>query len=130
MVIPDADSWIDLLNGHPAGDHLAKLVDEGQAVVVGSALAEVLRGIAGEPERQRVIGFLDRLDYAEMNRAVWIRAGEIASGLEAQGLRIPMSDIYIGALALDGDHEILTRDKHFERIPGLRLYDWKGDSDA
>jgi len=130
MVIPDADSWIDFLNGHQRGDVLKALVDEAEVVVVGSVLSEIMRGIAEEKERERVVSFLSRLDYAEMSRRSWIRAGNIAADLEAKGLRIPMTDIYVAAVALQAGHEVLTRDKHFNRIPGLQLYDWKDPANA
>jgi predicted nucleic acid-binding protein len=63
------------------------------------------------------------VDYVEMTVKAWQRAGDIASILDGQSTPIPLADAIVAAVALEGDHEILTRDKHFERIPGLRLYD-------
>ena len=47
--------------------------------------------------------------------------------LDSTGQRIPVTDALIAAIALEGQHEVFTRDeRHFERIPGLRLYQPEG----
>ncbi len=122
MVIPDADVWIDFLNRRSGSDELARLVDDDEAILVGPVIAEILRGERDPAKRGRTLDHLAGVDYIEVTRDVWTRAGDIAADLDARGLKIPMPDVYIAALALEHDHEVFTRDKHFERIPGLRLY--------
>ena len=93
-----------------------------RVALVGLILAELQRGFRNEPERRRINDMLESLPYVEMRWETWEHAGTIARNLDAKGLSIPITDACIAAVALEGGHEVFTRDKHFERIPGLRLY--------
>lgn len=132
LVLADTDIWIDYLSGRGShtGDVLAALARSGTLGLAGIVLTELLRGVRGEDRRQQVEAELGGATFIEASRSAWRRAGEILSELDASGQPVPPSDAILAALAIEGDHEILTRDKHFERIPGLRLYDWKGATDA
>jgi tRNA(fMet)-specific endonuclease VapC len=123
MVIADTSAWVDFIKrpNEGVGAIVRDLMRDGEIVLVGVARAEILRGLR-EPEWTRVDSLLDSLPYLEMTSAAWRRAGRIAMELAANGMVTPMTDVFIAALAIEGDHEVLTRDRHFERIPGLRLY--------
>ena len=45
-------------------------------------------------------------------------------GLRRTNTPIPYHDIWIAALAEQHGLEVVTRDGHFDRIPGLRLISW------
>ena len=47
------------------------------------------------------------------------RYSRIASQLKLQGTPIATNDIWIAAQALEHGAEIITSDKHFEKVPGL-----------
>ena len=130
MVIPDADVWIDFLNQRSGSEELARLVEERQALMVGPVISEILRGASESTERERSLRHIENLDYAEMSRRTWMLAGEIAAQLDSRGLRIPMTDVYIAALAIQEGHEVFTRAQHFQGITGLRLYQADGVSNA
>jgi tRNA(fMet)-specific endonuclease VapC len=49
--------------------------------------------------------------------------GEIKSGLKKQGTPIPLNDIWISAQCVELGAVLVTVDKHFSHIPGLRI--WK-----
>jgi len=124
LVIADTAIWIDYLRGRQSsqGDEVARLIDDGAVALAGVVFAELLRGVR-TPERQhRLERELSGASFLNMSKAAWRRAGLLSSDLEARGQAIPMTDVFIAALALEGGHELYTRDKHFERIPGLRLY--------
>ncbi|MAT72173.1 MAG: VapC toxin family PIN domain ribonuclease [Planctomycetaceae bacterium] len=48
---------------------------------------------------------------------------EIAADLRRQGSPIPTNDIWIAAQALQHNLTLDTRDEHFRKVPGLKL--WK-----
>lgn len=50
--------------------------------------------------------------------------GEIVAGLYKKGKPIPSNDIWIAATALQHDLTLVTQDKHFKEIEGLRLKSW------
>ena len=130
MVVVDTSIWIDFFRGRNS-DHseaLNMLIHTGKAALTGVVLAELLRGRRTPKERNSLEERLTGATLIEMTRAVWKRAGVISGDLDARGEPIAMTDVFIAAAALEGDHEIFTRDKHFERIPGLRLYQPQGDA--
>ena len=61
------------------------------------------------------------LGFAETTADVWIKAGNISCGLRKKGVTLPLSDLLIGAAALEHGLYVLTRDEHFKSIPGLKL---------
>jgi tRNA(fMet)-specific endonuclease VapC len=49
--------------------------------------------------------------------------GLIKDSLKRSGKPIPVNDVWIGAHALETGSVLLTYDRHFTSIPGLRLWD-------
>jgi predicted nucleic acid-binding protein len=131
LVITDTSIWIDYLRTRRSslGDELAKLIDDGRAALAGMVLAELLRGLRKREEQERLERQLSGATYLEMSRAAWHRAGILGAHLDSRGQPLPIADILIASLALEGDHEVFTNDRHFERIPGLKLYQMEGAAD-
>ena len=50
--------------------------------------------------------------------------GQIKSKLKKMGNPIPDNDIWIAAIAMEHDLTVLTGDKHFQAIDGLKLELW------
>ena len=88
----------------------------------GPVLYELSQGIKSEKEKALLTNAFTALVYLEMNQALWLKAGELSASIRKQGKTIPLSDILIASVALANDLAILTVDKHFEQIPGLKLY--------
>ena len=49
--------------------------------------------------------------------------GMVKDSLKRAGHPIPVNDVWIGAHALETGSVLLTFDRHFDFIPGLRLWD-------
>lgn len=124
MVIADSDVWIDYLNGITSvdSDALAALLEADDVNLTGIVLAELTRGARSDKERQRLNDIFAGIPYLESERHVWERAGRLAQTLDAKGQPLALPDVLLAAIAIENNHELLTRDKHFSRIPGLRLY--------
>jgi hypothetical protein len=56
-----------------------------------------------------------------MTAALWLDAGRLSTSLRKKGVTLPLSDILIAALALQHDLTVLTIDRHFEQVEGLRV---------
>ena len=125
MVIVDSNVWIHWLRTPHTdiGRELVRLLDSHQVSMAGVVLAEVLQGARGEPEFDRLRTLLAALPYLETTKQTWARAGELAMQLRGQGRLIPLTDLVIAALALEGDHQVFTLDEHFQRVPELKLYE-------
>lgn len=126
-VLPDTSVWIDYLRRGQRGRSAAldSILQRGEAVVCGPVVAELLAGAAAS-DRDELWSLLASLPWAEIGRAQWRRAGEVAAALRERGTTAPLTDIEIAVAAADADAELWTRDSDFDRIvgvlPGLRRY--------
>lgn len=125
MIIADTNIWIDYLNRphSPPGGVLAGLLQRQAVCLVGPVLAELLQGARNEAEQARLERLLDAVPYVETDRRSWLRAGALSSQLRAQGQVIPLTDLVIAAVALEQGHQVYSLDDHFQRVPGLKLYE-------
>jgi predicted nucleic acid-binding protein len=90
---------------------------------------ELAHGItrADTPEsRQKRQRFLDELltgvPIQPVTVAIALRAGQIDGHSQARGVRIPLSDLLIGASALELGYAVGTANvRHFQLIPGLNV---------
>ncbi len=124
MVVADSSIWIAYLRSpdSPPGRVLAELLDQGEVLMLGIVMAEVLQGVRVGEDRRALEKILTALPYEETRRRDWLRAAALGVGLRAKGLAVPPSDRLIAAQALAGDHAVYTLDRHFELIPGLKLH--------
>ena len=102
--------------------------DEGIAISVVTVL-ELAHGIAraDTAERQeRRQRFLDELligvPVQPVTVQIALRAGQIDGQSQARGIRIPLSDLLIGASALELGYRVGTANvRHFQLIPDLHV---------
>jgi predicted nucleic acid-binding protein len=102
--------------------------DEGIAVSVITVL-ELAHGITRADtleRRERRQRFLDELltgvPVQPVTVPIALRAGQIDGQSQAKGVRIPLSDLLIGATALELGYGVGTANiRHFQLIPGLNV---------
>jgi tRNA(fMet)-specific endonuclease VapC len=52
------------------------------------------------------------------------RYAELRHALDSRREEIPYHDLWIGALALQHNVEVVSRDAHFDQMPGVRRIGW------
>jgi predicted nucleic acid-binding protein len=85
---------------------------------------EVLRGAKLAKTREQLTAFLNVLQNVPTDNRLWEEAADLAWKLDRQGWTIPAQDILIACCARRIGASVLTRDRHFSRIPGLIVRDW------
>ncbi|MEW5745412.1 MAG: PIN domain-containing protein [Nitrospirota bacterium] len=122
-VLIDTSAWVEFFRGSSGtADAVAGLIEAGQASICGVICYELLQGAKSDHEAAQLSNVLSALHYIEMDPDVWIRAGNLSARLRKKGITLPMSDLLIGALALEHNLDVLTIDDHFSSIPGLKRY--------
>lgn len=123
-VIIDTSIWIDYFKPRASRhrEHVSDLIGSDEALMVGVVFSELLRGSRSDEEFAWYSNHLGELHFAESTKEVWERAGRLLFDLKVAGQEIPYTDAVIAAHALHGDHEVYSNDKHFQRVPGLRLH--------
>jgi tRNA(fMet)-specific endonuclease VapC len=125
-VILDTNALSAFANGDPAiGKRLSSVPVPSLPVV---AIGEFRFGILGSEERsayEKWLGAnLDIFEILPVDAETAQRYAEIRHELRSRGTPIPSNDIWIAALSLQYRLPILSRDRHFSLIPGVRLIDW------
>jgi predicted nucleic acid-binding protein len=122
-LLPDTCAWIDFFRGKRTtlANALEQTLLSGEVLTCGVILFELLQGIKSPGEEELVQNALLALPHLEMNRDLWIKAGKLSSLLRTKGQILPLSDIIIAATALEHNCAVLTVDRHFEAVPGLKV---------
>lgn len=122
-LLPDTCAWIDYFrpSGGPLSEAMQQALTESTVYGCGPVLMELLKGVRGDKEHQLLTSAFEALPWLETDRQVWRRAGELGRNLRERGVAIPFSDVVIAALALEQDVAVMTCDRHFRHIEGLRI---------
>jgi predicted nucleic acid-binding protein len=102
---------------------LATYADAWDLATCGMVKLEVCRGLRIPIMRSRYEARFAEMQYAPTNFSTWERAARLAYELDRDGKTIPASDLVIAACALAIDASILTFDRHYQFVPGLRVLD-------
>lgn len=122
-ILPDTCAWIDFFRGSqtPLAEALGDSLTRVEVLTCGVVLYELLQGIKNQREELLVQNAIQALSHLEMTRELWISAGRLSAQLRCSGLTLPFSDIIIAAIALEHGCAVLTIDRHFEAVPGLKM---------
>jgi predicted nucleic acid-binding protein len=125
-VLADTSIWVDYLRRGTSGrDRLDSLLADGEVVLCGPVVAELLAGVADQ-QRDELWRLLSSLPWAEVGRLQWRRVGEVASRLRAGGATTALTDIEIAVAAADAGALLWSAGRDFDRIaselPGLERF--------
>jgi predicted nucleic acid-binding protein len=114
-----------------AGDHevLQALTEAKTTFMSIFVLGELYAGFkvgTREKENKNILGtFLKKSSVITLNATIETAElfGIVKDTLKQAGRPIPINYVWIAAHALEHGAVLVTRDKHFLNIPGLRLWD-------
>ena len=120
--LPDTCAWIDFFNARhtPLATALEQLLLQGEVFTCGIVKYELVQGVRSQAEEKTLLHAFQAVNHLEMNESLWIKAGRLSAALRKKGVTIPFSDILIAVLALENDLTILTVDRHFEQVEGVK----------
>lgn len=108
-----AGKAVDLIAG---ADHIFF-----SAIVLGELMFGFRNGSRFKENMEELDQFLqhDAVETALIGEITADRYSRIASQLRKQGTPVPTNDIWIAAQTMEHGADLITSDKHFEKIPGL-----------
>ena len=126
MPIADTSFIVDLMRRDPGALACYRAYEEkGMALfTTGITALELYKGAfvsKNDDNRIKVQTILELFIVLPVDESVYEAFGRIAAGLCLSGNPIGDFDEVIAALALCNDKEIITRDRHFEKIPNLSV---------
>jgi tRNA(fMet)-specific endonuclease VapC len=126
MPLADTSFIVDLMRRDPGALACYRAYEEKGMVLftTGITALELYKGAfvsKNEDNRIKVQTILELFIVLPVDESVYEAFGRIAAGLCLSGNPIGDFDEVIAALALCNDKEIITRDRHFEKIPNLSV---------
>lgn len=124
LILPDSNVYIDAVRrGVDPFQEFGRHLDTCEFATCGMIMLEVCRGLREPGILQRFRERFSVMIYVPTTNAIWERAQHLAWMMDRQGRTIPAQDHIIAACALQSGATVLTRDKHFQDIPGLEVLD-------
>jgi len=121
-IIVDTSVWIEYFNNHAGiAEELDRKLLACNIYIVGPIVTEILQGAKTNKDYQILEDSIDGLPFIETSLAEWKLVGEISFKLRRKGLTIPVTDCIIAAAAINHGASVMTYDRHFKQIPGVKL---------
>lgn len=125
MRLVDTSAWIEWLVASSLGRSLeSELPDRTQWLVptmVQLELSKWLTREVGEEKADQVIAFTETCVVADLDTSTALSAAELSSKH-----RLATADAIVYATALAYGADVLTCDRHFEKLPGVRFVPKQG----
>ena len=99
---------------------MESLGDAVEWATTGMVAMEVCRGLTLPRMRDDFLVRFSVMVFLPTSNRVWDHATRLAWELDRKGCTIPAQDILIASHCLLHDARLLTIDRHFEVIPGLK----------
>jgi tRNA(fMet)-specific endonuclease VapC len=127
MPVADTSFIVDLIRNDPGA--MARLEDmesRGKTlritpVIVLELFEGAYRSLRVEDNVQEIHAILEYCDEIPFDTDIYHAFGYLSATLHAYGSPVGDFDQAIAAAALCFDSEIITRDRHFEKIPELKV---------
>ena len=100
---------------------LAMTATARDLAVCGVVRCEVGRGLREPGLRAKFQAFWDVMLNVPSDNRLWSQAEQTLWELDRQGVTLPLTDVVIACSARRIGASVLTHDKHFHEIPGLRV---------
>lgn len=101
---------------------------QARAAIPVIVLGEFRYGVAQSKHRSAYEAWLESwlpsFEVLPVTAETTIAYAALRSQLKRAGRPIPANDAWIAALALEHGLPVLSRDRHFDAIPGLERADW------
>lgn len=124
----DTNTVSYFLRAHPSVTHRIKTEPMESLCISVITEGELLFGLAKRPEatqlRIAVHEFLRRVEVSPWDSSAAAHYGQARAALEKRGKILAPLDLLIGSHAMSVDATLVTSDKAFKQMAGLRLEDW------
>ena len=126
----DTDILIYLIKGNHSIDRRIQETESIPKAISVITFGELLFGAKRSVQKEKNIAIVYRLSEVfpiiEINRSTIETFTEIKATLEKNGERIEDFDLLIAATALSMNYTLVTNNtKHYQRIDGIKLENWK-----
>ena len=118
----DSTAYIGWMRkGHNPIRILGPWIRAGALIGCGLVRAEVLRGMILPPARREMELLFEHIPDVPFSASLWNEIADLAWELDRAGHLLPLTDIAIAVCARQAHATVITHDKHFQRVPHLKI---------
>jgi len=125
-VILDTNGLSALAEGEPALEPLLRKATQIAIPVI--VLGEYRYGIAHSRDRKHyeewLAAYLSIFRILDVDEETTLAYRDVRTELKRAGTPIPANDVWIAALCRQHQLPLLSRDRHFDAVPGVRRLAW------
>jgi len=125
-VILDTNALSAFAEGEPALEPLLR--QAAQVAIPAIVLGEYRYGIAHSRSRKHyeewLTAYLSRFRILDVDEETTLSYRDVRTELKRAGTPIPANDVWIAALCRQHRLPLLSRDRHFDAVPGIRRLAW------
>lgn len=125
-MILDTNGMSALAEGESALESILRKANRVAIPVI--VLGEYRYGISRSREQKRyeewLTEYLPKFLILDIDERTTVPYAAIRSELKRAGTPIPSNDVWIAALCRQHSLPLLTRDRHFDAVPGIRRIAW------
>jgi tRNA(fMet)-specific endonuclease VapC len=125
-MILDTNGLSALAEGDPRLEPILRKATQIAVPVI--VLGEYRYGIQQSRERQRyehwLVEYLSKFRILDVEEQTTTSYAAVRGELKRAGTPIPSNDVWIAALCRQHSLPLLSRDRHFDLVPGLHRIDW------
>ena len=117
-MIVDTCGWVDFLRAGTSilGDRVEQALSEDAALLCSVTVAELVQGVKGKKEKQQLEFLFAHVERLAVEDSDWTTAGHVLQALRAKGIKLPLTDALIAAVARRHGVPVLTVDAHFKHL--------------
>ena len=124
----DTNVWSEIARGVGRAGRKLSSVPLTQVVIPAPALYDLMRLPSSSPAKKALVRFIEHIvstyEVAPLDRAAAEAAADMANALTAKGRQISHLDTMIAGIAVARSAVLVTRDKDFWGVAGLKVEDW------
>jgi predicted nucleic acid-binding protein len=125
-MILDTNGLSALAEGDPRLEPILRRATQIAVPVI--VLGEYRYGVQQSRERQRyehwLVEYLSKFRVLDVEEQTTTSYAAVRGELKRAGTPIPSNDVWIAALCRQHSLPLLSRDRHFDLVPGLHRIDW------
>jgi tRNA(fMet)-specific endonuclease VapC len=125
-LIIDTNALSAIIDGDPTIKSIVQRAPtvEVSVITLGEYRFGLLRSSRPAPGERWLRDFLHLYKIIDVDKETSLHYSEVRFALKRGGTPIPLNDLWIAAQARQYDLSILSRDKHFDLVEGVRRITW------
>ena len=126
MTVLDTNFLIDILRDKLNTESILDMIERPKTTTINvfELYFGAERSVKKKESISNVNSLIKSMEVLEFNVPAAVKTANIHAKLKNSGKTLEIEDILIAGIVMANDEELLTRDDHFSRIPGLRCRSW------